>query len=134
MNYMEQVAKMLGVEPFEKFKLKIQGQVTKKQYVFSPVGFYECDGDKLIEVPELLSMILIGRVEIVKPPWKPIEGERGYYVNPDGVVVGRTFKAGSVYSLALYTLGKFYRTEMEAEVHADEDKKYWENIWRELQE
>ena len=133
MNYMEQVAQILGVKPFEKFKLKIQGQVTKKRYAFSAFGVYECDGDKLENVPEILSLILTGKVEIVKSPWKPKTRDKYYYIGRYGNIES-SFWTGDLFDLMLYKLCKLYRTEAEAVAHLAEDNEYWDEIRKELEE
>ena len=75
-NYMADVAKMLGVELEEEFKL--DGIETKYKftenglYFYAPDGWWQCSN-------VMLPRILRGNVEIVKLPWKPKKGDAYYY-------------------------------------------------------
>ena len=46
----------------------------------------------------------------------------------------RTTWSDSSYDLALYKLGKLYRTREEAEAQAEEDKAYWDEVRKEIEE
>ena len=63
--------------------------------------------------------------DITKAVWICVPG--------DGIVE-RDFNDSDLEHLALYKLGKLYRTREEAEAHAKEDKAYWDEVRKELEE
>lgn len=68
MNYMENVAKMLGVELEEEFKLGS----SEVKYKFTENGLYFCAPDGWWQCSNvMLPRILRGNVEVVKLPWQP---------------------------------------------------------------
>lgn len=80
-NYMEGVAKLLGVELEEVFRLKEYEsyfKFTEKDFESSVNGTTWLAGDSLT-----LRFILEGKVTIKKLPWKPKNGEIYYYSCPD---------------------------------------------------
>ena len=82
-NYMKEVAKMLGVELMETFKIAddIFGE-HPKYYRFAENVCLEAsnDGGKWETADAgVLEDILMGDARIIKLPWKPREGEK-YYV------------------------------------------------------
>lgn len=80
MNYMEQVANMLGVELGEEFQ--IEGYNVKCQFTKSEL--LQID-DFLCK--DLLEKILSGYITIKKIPWKPKQGEWYFYINVDNSVI-----------------------------------------------
>ena len=77
---MEEVAKLLGVELEEEFR--IEGTHVDYIYKISEKGlFLRCSGrDWWEEVPDTLVQMLAGMTrKIIKLPWKPQKGEK-YYV------------------------------------------------------
>ena len=73
MNYMSEIAKMLGVEIGEEFKLRPydKNEVTFSYYLFKRDGLYNpYDKDNY-----LLAELLLGKYEIIKLP-KPILDEK----------------------------------------------------------
>ena len=77
---MEEVAKLLGVELEEEFR--IEGTHVDYIYKISEKGlFLRCSGrDWWEEVPDTLVQMLAGMTrKIIKFPWKPQKGEK-YYV------------------------------------------------------
>ena len=129
MNYMEQVAHMLGVELGEEFEIK---SVPGKFYINN--GGLKLSGREEMKLEATLMCILKGDDEIVKLPWKPKNGERYYYVDTDGIFSYKNFNSYIPHDLAMYKLGKIYRTKAEAKAHADEDKAFWDEIRKELEE
>lgn len=84
-SHMKEVAKLLGVELGESFKITsgIQGDY-QKYYRFTEDNCLEISNDgvewKMTTVTVLLKhLLIIGDIRIVKLPWKPQEGEK-YYV------------------------------------------------------
>ena len=83
-NYMAEVAKLLGVELGESFKITSNTQGDYHNYYrFTENNCLEISDDgvewKTTIVAVLLKHILMGDIRIVKLPWKPREGEK-YYV------------------------------------------------------
>ena len=78
-NHMEEVAKLLGVELEEEFR--IEGTHVDYIYKISEKGlFLRCSGrDWWEEVPDTLVQMLAGMTrKIIKLPWKPHIGEKFY--------------------------------------------------------
>lgn len=133
MNYIKQVAAMLGVEIGEEFKVRLTETpviVNSEVFVMREYGVETDDGILRVDI---LNGLLTGRWEIVKLPWKPRRLEGYCYIDRDGLV-RQTNWDGMLFDLAMYKLGKIYQTHQEAEAHAEEDKAYWGEIWKELEE
>lgn len=131
MNYMKQIAEMLGVEIGERFKIK---ELDFVSYIGTDGFFTELDDDTVSQDDARLVKLITGEWKIEKLPWKPKNGESYCYIDTDGKVSYETFNPSVIYDIALYKLGKLYRTKAEAEEHADEDKTFWESIRKELEE
>ena len=126
-NYMADVAKMLGVELDEEFKL--DGRETKYKftenglYFYAPDGWWQCSN-------VMLPKILKGELEIVKLPWKPKVGDvyyrpRDYHAAFSEAVTD--FWRDTVNDFALKEAGMIFRTEEECEAALPElRKKYLE--------
>ena len=131
MNYMKQIADMLGVEIGEEFKIRFEsGDITDDLYMLTPAGI--CIPALSTTVYDIFPRLLTGQIEIVKLPWRPKHMEHCWSVTAKGSILEDCFSARNMYCLALYKLGKLYRTKEEAEAHAEEDKAYWENIRKEI--
>ena len=83
-NYMAEVAKLLGVELGESFKITSSTQGDYQNYYrFTENNCLEISDDGVEWITTiatvLLKHILMGDIRIVKLPWKPREGEK-YYV------------------------------------------------------
>lgn len=84
MNYMAEVAKLLGVELGESFKITSDTESDYHNYYrFTENNCIEFSDDgvewKMTTAAALLKYILMGDIRIVKLPWKPRKGEK-YYV------------------------------------------------------
>lgn len=133
MNYMEKIAEMLGVGMGEKFKIRFEnGYVSYGVYMFTSNGIRE--PDTVDKADDLLQRLLTGKIEIFKLPWKPKYWDDVWSVNTSGTPYEFTFNNSSNTHLALYKLDKLYHTREEAEAHAEEDKAYWNEIRKELEE
>lgn len=132
MNYMEQIAKMFGVELREKFKLKNKiGQFETGYYQFAEDGLlFHVDGNSFFS-PLAMRDLLVGELEI-EIPWKPKEGDIYHFINIDGSLDYDTWN-DYLSDFALYKLGKIYRTREEAEAHLEEDYAFWDEIQKELE-
>lgn len=84
MNHMAEVAKLLGVELGESFKITSSTQGDYHNYYrFTENNCIEFSDDgiewKMTTAAALLKYILMGDIRIIKLPWKPRKGEK-YYI------------------------------------------------------
>ena len=119
-NYMTEVAKMLGVELGEKFKVAERGCRCETVYYFDRYGAWEEDGQV---ADAIIPALLIGSYEIVKLPWEPCKGAEYWYPNTIFEKVERNCWKDSTADYAIHTLDMCYRTREEAEAHFAEDYK-----------
>ena len=124
MNYMKQIAQMLGVEFGEEFYLKstLNGKYcssgkNKTTFKLSDSGmqmkFARNNDYEWCSIDAILAEILTGSQEIVKKPWKPSYGLRYYFVNPDKTIAHTNFDPKCYWDVMAYTLGNCFRTEEE---------------------
>ena len=123
MNYMSEVAKMLGVELDEKFELKSQNDSCYTLAMFTD------DGLKIIETnisdqcfwkPYALENLLKGNYIIKRKPWKPQENKEYWCVDADGTVCEFVFfNSVDADHMNYYKLGNCYRTKEAAEANRD---------------
>ena len=123
MNYMNQIAHMLGVELDEEFYLEDVtdgGYVTydevKTVFKLSNAGILRKDKhvNGWIDVPHnYLPELFTGRYTIVKKPWKPSHGLRYYYVGLDKILDYTIFNSDCYWDVLAYTLGNCFRTKEE---------------------
>lgn len=124
MNYMEQIAQMLGVELEEEFyleditdgcyvtydevkavfKLSNSGILRKYKHIAS--GWMDPDYHCLLG-------LFTGRYTIVKKPWKPQKNEEYYCVNADKSIDTFHFDISSAWDLISYSCGNCFRTKEE---------------------
>lgn len=125
-NYMEEVARMLGVELGEEFDL--EGHMWNP-YKITETGLIDCSGSNEWE---FFSYLLSGWEEIIKKekPWMPKDGENVFYVNinDNGAVWEDTFTADDLYSVVDLALGWVFKTREEAEAHKEEIMRQKERI------
>lgn len=111
-NYMQDVARMLGVELGEEFKL----DGTERKYKFTENGLYFYAPDGWWQCPSvLLPRILRGNVEIVKLPWQPRKGE--VYCRPEDGFEDVAFDNWGNHPIdfALKEAGMIFKTKEECE-------------------
>ena len=119
MNYIPQVAKMLGVEIGEAFR--IEGSCEDDYYCFSENGLI-VDGRNDWQKGTILTDLICGNKKIVKIPFEPKEGEKYFTViwfsevANKLVIASRTWYGDSIDFLMKYA-GNVFRTEAEAEAH-----------------
>ena len=84
MNYMKQIAEMLGVELGEKFKSTRKDTVLLSEFYITDNGLYEQipNQSPMLNSP-ILKDLLIGERKIIKLPWKPKGGESYYYIDKE---------------------------------------------------
>ena len=120
-NLIPEIARMLGVEIGEEFKVVykvVNKTVFEKICNFTKEGLFVheegCSGkyDK-----NLLTDIICGKAEIVKLPWKPKKGEYYYTFGllGDKWVVRSVWWGGFPNEYALLDKGWVYRSQEEAE-------------------
>lgn len=129
MNYMKEIARMLGVELREEFKIEVGGEALDDRYKITEDGLIK---ENEIGTHMVLGMLLSGSVKLIKIPRKPKDGEKIWFVTTDGAVADACFHSGYTRDLSLYKLGKLYHTEAEAESHIAEDKAFWDKVRKEL--
>lgn len=117
-NLMPEVARMLGVELGEEFKIKGYGEVT--YMIADNKGLMATDDDPETEwtpANALFVALLNGEDEIVKLPWKPKERDIFYSFSTTygKWVVRSNMWAGAPCDYALLDKGWVYRTRAEAE-------------------
>lgn len=116
-NLIPEIARMLGVEIGEEFKVvyKVGFEIICN---FTKEGvFVHEDGCSGKHDKELLIDIICGKAEIVKLPWKPKKGEDYYtFGGSDGIWrVSQQHWTCHPFDLALFEKGWVYRTRAEAE-------------------
>ena len=89
-NYMAEVAKLLGVELGESFKITSDTQGDYHNYYrLTENNCLEMSDDgvewKMTTAAALLKYILMGDIRIIKLPWKPQEGDRYYFSCPASI-------------------------------------------------
>lgn len=124
MNYMKDIAKLLGVEFDEEFYLKstLNGKYcssgkNKTTFKLSDSGmqmkFVHNNDYEWCSLDAILAEILTGSQEIVKKPWKPKENEEYYWVDLKRRVVKGNFNCDYTWNVMRYQLGNCFRTEEE---------------------
>ena len=129
-NYMAEVAKLLGVELGESFKITsdTQGDYPgdyQNYYRFTENNCFETSADgvewKTTIAAVLLKHILMGDIRIVKLPWRPSRDD--VYYMPSVTSVGKYIKlfwTGSRNDEISYQQGLVLRTKKEAVELAEE--------------
>lgn len=123
MNYMAEVAKMLGVELYERFQIiNLENNIPISDY-----NYYFTDKD--IEIDDaghgcsgeyILINLVYGDFAIKRKPWKPKDGDKFWYVDADEVICSYVdFNHNDADHVNYYKLGNCYRTREEAEANRD---------------
>lgn len=117
-NLIPQIAKMLGVELGEKFKVDINNEIYQitKNCMYRKKMNDEGQFDMWEEVPRCFIKLLAGNAKIIKLPWQPKEGESFYtFTAAYGEwSVSLDMWAEEPCNYALLDKGWIYRTEKEA--------------------
>ncbi len=119
-NLIPEIAKMLGVDLGEEFKIDTSGddifQITESG-VWMRKGI---DKEEWVEKPFEFVMLCNGDAEIIKLPWKPKFGEKYYsfgnrYIGDASIwIIVDVIWDGSEYDIAMLGKGWVYRTKEEA--------------------
>lgn len=111
-NYMEGVAKLLGVQIGEYFQ--INGR--EGTYVLIHDGLHHIEGGFMVE--GTLSDLLAGKCSIKRKPWKPKTNEVYWSILPDGATHLSKWYNDFV-DINVYKLGNCYKTAKEAIANSD---------------
>ena len=121
-NYMADVAKMLGVELEEEFRIK--ETLTKSIYKITSSGLLgKYDGKDWKHENYALASLLIGVYHIIKLPWQPKEGDRYYYPGTNFTTVSNGIWCALTLEYALKEAGMIFRTAEECEAALPELRK-----------
>lgn len=118
-NLMPEIAKMLGVELGEEFKVNGKNGVTYK-FENSVLKFtYDDDKELSATNNSILAALLSGELEIIKLPWKP-QYDQPYWTfrwiaNKNRLDVWQNVWFNSVEEVALLKAGWVFRTREEAQ-------------------
>ena len=130
MNYMSEVAKMLGVELEEEFEI-----IFPKPSSCHATAKFTDNGVKIITTDVydvynfktyVLKDLLIGSYGIKRKPWKPQEDELYFYVDEDGLTWHKAWNEDYLSDcMNYYKLGNCYRTKEEAEANSAKWKAFY---------
>ena len=125
-NLIPEIAKLLGVEMEEAFKIRRPAYEVCEKGVYA---FFENEGlmkrneqgefdnNSSIEFEDLC----LGNYEIVKLPWEPKYGEIYYFLDINEKEIMSYPWENDTFDYAMKALGMIYRTEEEAEAHLADD-------------
>ena len=112
MNYMEQVAKMLGVELGQYFEVyRCDGL-----YTFTYSGLYDVQSGFATE--KVLNNLLSGEYKIKHKPWKPKYGDIYYAVGKTGHACSEQWY-GDILDTLYYKVGNCYKTYEDAAANCE---------------
>lgn len=117
-NYMPEIAKMLGVELGEIFKMTNYNSL----YRFTERGL-EFEGTAGWCLSERIEWLLTGRNEILKLPWQPKEGDRYYFPATDFQYSCPETWDNHPIDFALKEAGMAFKTKEECEAALPELRK-----------
>lgn len=126
-NLMPEIAKMLGVEIGEHFKVRKEDS---EIYYFTDVAFLKQVNDAEsedyvgdLEEEDLLVLyyLLSGKETVVKLPWEPQEGDMYYILNTRALFIESFMWDNGTFDYLAKNMGIIYRTKAEAEEHLAED-------------
>lgn len=129
-NLMPEVAKLLGVEIEERFKIHDinRNTIYREEFCFNKKeGLVKLivDGPNGKTVPRScewdLMKLIMGWAEIVKQPWQPKEGELYFH---SSLKIKQPYNeewTNDTFDYAMQALGMIYRTREEAKQHFADD-------------
>lgn len=120
-NYMPEVAKMLGVELGERFRIIHVGSnkpINEYDYYFTNKDI-EIDKEvKACSGEYLLTHLVYGDYIIKRKPWKPNLDDEYYYVDEYGYACSDPW-VNFALDFVFYKIGNCYKTKEEAEKNKD---------------
>ena len=123
-NLIPEIAKLLGVETGEKFMIR------QNKYIFEDSIFMIDKDNGLLKILDdgnfeeentALYHVLSGKIEIVKLPWEPQEGDMYYILNTRALFIESFMWDNGTFDYLAKNMGIIYRTKAEAEAHLEED-------------
>lgn len=122
-NLIPEIARMLGVEIGEEFKIKGDASFEQKTYRFTAHGLRgkldQHQEEREFSAIAAFNYLLLGNAAIVKLPWKPKQDETfytfGIHATEEKWVVVSGKWWNNVKNLSLYKVGWIYRSQKEAE-------------------
>lgn len=134
MNYMPEVARMLGVEIGEEFDIfnNEMEELVHGPYKIIDNAIVDYVGCK---TKDLLCGLLTGEYTLQKRPWRPKEGGWFYHIYGNGGgLTAKFFNFNNVYDLALLNMGNCFPTKEAAEAAVPEMLAKFEEIKKEVEE
>ena len=125
MNYMSEVAKMLGVELGEEFYIKEQPDM--KCTLYNDGLYVYPVADKICSLPscaQTLHSLLTGQISIKRKPWKPNLDDMYYYVDELCCISSDPW-VNDALDLMFYKLGNCYKTKKDAENDINKWKAFY---------
>lgn len=122
MNYMSEVAKMLGVELGEEFEIIFPNANCHATALLNSEKLYIKDhniANQDMWQSYALTYILNGTYKIKRKPWKPKVNEMFWHINKCGDLVCWRWQDYVDDYLNYYKLGNCYRTEAEAKLNVN---------------
>lgn len=117
-NLMPEVAKLLGVEIGEEFKVKYGNSDNGHTYRITEKGIID---ENELFYSGTLHYLLLGECSTVKLPWKP-KNDDDYWIVTN-TSVGTFVWVDSMFDYSCLKLGNCFRTKEEAEANADRIRK-----------
>lgn len=117
-NYMKDVAKMLGVELNEEFKIKSSHGSTVAKLTSDGLDVNLHKINYYTTPNNILRWLLTGYATIERLPWKPAYNEHYFSIGPGGVIEPGVWMNDFV-DRALYKLGNCYQYGSDAELNKD---------------
>lgn len=130
MNYMPEVAKILGVKVGEEFNIlnNETEMLVHGPYKFTDNALVDYVGRK---TKDLLYGLLTREYTLQKRPWRPKDGGWFYHIYGNGGgVTAKFFNFNNVYDLALLNMGNCFPTKEAAEAAVPEMLAKFEEIRR----
>lgn len=122
MNYMSEVAKLLGVELGEEFDVCFDNSNIYMKAKLTENGFRVNDTNMIAltsnSTQQVFEWILCGTVTIKRKPWKPKYGDVYYCVSSSGYVVDEQWYDDIIDKLH-YKISNCYQQESQAEANRD---------------
>ena len=132
MNYMEELAQMLGVELNERFGIC---STCSTDYIDPYEYYFTVDGLKVVAnnghvfpVDNISTKLFTGEVTVKRKPWRPTDGEYYWYIDVKGNAYRSSWGGDDfpgMFDINLYKLGNCYRTKEEAEDSKDKWIKFY---------
>lgn len=112
-NYMQDVAKMLGVELEEEFKIENSSLL----YKFTEQGLFFKDNEGWNYAYDILDDLLKGDAEIEKLPWQPRKGDKYYRPSAYFKCVDVILWEGYSLDFALKEAGMTFKTKKSVKLY-----------------